>query len=46
MATINQEQIHIGPSPGEIDAQGYNGLGELPLSTWGEGWGEGVTDVD
>jgi hypothetical protein len=25
MATINQEQIHVGPSPGEIDAQGATG---------------------
>ena len=32
--------------PGEIDAQGCNRLGELPLPTWGEGRGEGVTDVD
>jgi hypothetical protein len=31
---------------GEIDAQGCNRLGEPPLPTWGEGWGEGVTDVD
>jgi hypothetical protein len=30
----------------EIDAQRCNRLGELPLPTWGEGWGEGVTNVD